>query len=395
MMAAEATDDNSMRRGVALIVDDEIVNLRLLEALLKTEGFTTAMAHNGAMAVERFADGGVDIVFMDVMMPEMDGYEATRRIKAFAGDDFVPVIFLTALSDNAVLVKCIEAGGDDFLSKPFNFVVLKARIRAMERLRDMHRMAVSRNAILAELHERDQLEQHMAERIFTRVVAARNVATRRVSTLQWNASTFSGDLVLTAYLPDGGLRILLADFTGHGLTAAIAALPVAEIFHNLTWDGANDLDLLAEMNRRLHALLPVERFMCACLASISADGSELRFWNGGMPPAWLLGPEGRQSLESHALPLGIIADMPLGDSIQNIPLNRNDRLLLLSDGVTDARSAEGRMWGENALITLLDDLLDSQPILPVIEDALGSHCSNHPLVDDLTAVEVDLKYPME
>ena len=119
-----------------LIADDEASNRLLLKGLLRKSGHVVIEAQNGREAVEMFAEERPDMVFMDVMMPEMDGYEATERIKALAGERWIPVIFLTALSDEAGLARCIECGGDDFLTKPYSPVLLGARMNSHLRRSD-------------------------------------------------------------------------------------------------------------------------------------------------------------------------------------------------------------------------------------------------------------------
>lgn len=116
-----------------LVVDDTATNRQILQVFLKKLGFRVDMAVDGAKAVERFVEGSPDLVLMDVMMPVMDGYEATRRIKEICGDRWVPVVFLSALDKEENLVMGLDAGGDDYLHKPVNFVVLDAKLRSLTR----------------------------------------------------------------------------------------------------------------------------------------------------------------------------------------------------------------------------------------------------------------------
>lgn len=116
-----------------LVVDDTATNRQILGVFLKKLGHQVDLAEDGAQAVELFASKAYDLVIMDVMMPVMDGYEATRRIKALCGNRWVPVIFLSALDKDESLVTGLEAGGDDYLPKPVNFVVLAAKLRSLSR----------------------------------------------------------------------------------------------------------------------------------------------------------------------------------------------------------------------------------------------------------------------
>ena len=208
-------------RGLALIVDDMAINRKLLQALLKLEGYQSIFAEDGAQAVQLYTDLQPDIVFMDVMMPVMDGYEAAARIKQLADTCFVPIIFLTALSDRKALVKCIESGGDDFLSKPYELEILSAKIKAMERIRNLTRTVDEQRQRIEHQHRLLLEEQVIAEQIYNRAIIGNNIVTKYIRSLLRSASIFSGDLLLTAYRPDGALHVLLGDFTGHGLIASV------------------------------------------------------------------------------------------------------------------------------------------------------------------------------
>lgn len=116
-----------------LAVDDNRTNLHILQVFLKKLGHTVISAENGVDAVAQFKKELPDIVLLDIMMPLMDGFEAARRIKAMTVDRWVPIIFLSALNRDENLVEGLEAGGDDYLTKPVNFIVLEAKMRSMQR----------------------------------------------------------------------------------------------------------------------------------------------------------------------------------------------------------------------------------------------------------------------
>ena len=117
-----------------LVVDDVLPNIKLLEARLTAEYFDVLTATNGPEALAICAQGNCDIVLLDVMMPGMDGFEVCRRLKADAKTAHLPVVMVTALDQPADRVRGLEAGADDFLTKPVDEIALLARVRSLARL---------------------------------------------------------------------------------------------------------------------------------------------------------------------------------------------------------------------------------------------------------------------
>src|ERR1700758_5281645 len=120
-----------------LVVDDVPANVKLLEARLSDEYFDVMPACNGAEALSVCSRSECDIILLDVMMPDMDGFEVCRRLKSNPATHFIPVVIVTALDSPADRVRGLEAGADDFLTKPVSDVVLIARVRSLTRLKMM------------------------------------------------------------------------------------------------------------------------------------------------------------------------------------------------------------------------------------------------------------------
>jgi len=339
-----------------LVVDDDRVNRLILSAMLEHDGHVVIQAENGAEAVARYEYDRPDMVLMDVMMPVMDGYEATRAIKARAGRHFLPVIFLTALTDDASLARCVEAGGDDFLTKPYSRVLLEAKMRALLRTRALAIELERRHDALAIHHQRLQQEQVLAERLFRSIVHRGCLDAPSIRYLISPTALFNGDLLLAARHPSGGLRVLLGDFAGHGLRAAVGAIPVSELFYTMTAKGYSISETVGEINRKLHGILPVGQFLAACLADIDRSGRQLTIWNGGIPDALVRSADGRlRRLASQHLPLGVVHDDALDRNTEVLDLAAGDRLYLYTDGVTEARNDAGRMFGQERVEEVLSE----------------------------------------
>lgn len=375
-------------KGLALIVDDELANRVLLQRFLAQEGFETIPAEDGEQAVDAFREYQPDIVFMDVMMEGMGGMEATRVIKTMSGDRFVPVLFLTALNDTESLESCIAAGGDDFITKPINLRVLKSRILALERVRDVHRALRAKHDELALRYDAERREEEIAERVFAHAISARNESFRGIEVLHRPAASFSGDLVLVGRMPSGAVRILLGDFTGHGLAAAIGILPLSEIFHSMTQAGASCAELLNEINRKLCFLLPPDRFLAAALLTIDASAETVTIWNGGMPPVFTTGRNGVRQYPSCALPLGIVENEVMESQFNCIDACEIERVMLMSDGLLEARNPSGSYFLDCELGSLLDRWAPEDSALAAIGERLGVHVPGGKYEDDVTVVEI-------
>lgn len=221
-----------------LIAEDSAADRLLLASIIRRQGHQALTVSNGAEAIEVFARERPQLVLMDALMPVMDGFEAARQIKQLAGEALVPIIFLTSLRESEALAQCLDAGGDDFLPKPYNPLILAAKINAMDRLRRLQATVLQQRDLIARHHEHLMHEQRAAKAVFDKVAHSGCInAAPNIRYLQSPYALFNGDLLLAAYTPSGDMHVLLGDFTGHGLPAAIGAMPLAEVFYGMTAKG--------------------------------------------------------------------------------------------------------------------------------------------------------------
>ena len=374
-----------------LIAEDSAADRLLLSTIIRRQGHQVLTASNGAEAVEVFTRERPQLVLMDALMPVMDGFEAARQIKQLAGEALVPIIFLTSLRESEALAQCLDAGGDDFLPKPYNPLILAAKINAMDRLRRLQATVLQQRDLIARHHEHLMHEQRVAKAVFDKVAHSGCInAAPNIRYLQSPYALFNGDLLLAAYTPSGDMHVLLGDFTGHGLPAAIGAMPLAEVFYGMTAKGYGLTQTLREMNAKLKRILPVDMFCCATLLCLSPQRRAVEVWNGGMPEGYLHGvATGRRTpLMSRHLPLGVLSAEAFDDSTEVWPMALGDRVFLLSDGVLDTADANDQLFGAERLQQVFAANREPDRLFEDIEHALAAFRGQ--ARDDVSMVEITL-----
>jgi CheY-like chemotaxis protein/HPt (histidine-containing phosphotransfer) domain-containing protein len=363
-----------------LVVDDDAINRMLLGTLLRADGHEVFTAEDGVQGVVLFEEIRPDLVFMDVLMPNMNGYDAATRIKAASGNEFTPLIFLTALKDEEDLARCIASGGDDFIVKPYNRVLLKSKLIAMQRIRELHKDLV--------LYQQRTAEEIALSRHVFEAVTHRNPVLDAVQHCQAVVGHFSGDLLLYGRSPTGRLLLLFGDFTGHGLSAALAAVPVSDLFYALVEDEVALPDLVLAINRKLKSVLPTGHYCAAVLADIDPARQRMSLWNGGIPGVYLLDAVGgiRRAVPSSKLPLGIIGDRGFDAQTEVMAYQRGDGLLCFSDGLSEARREHGEMFGQAAVEA---QFAGSQAgLIDRLRSSLSRHMDGSQAEDDISVVLV-------
>jgi CheY-like chemotaxis protein len=369
-------DERSIEGMKVLVVDDTATNRQLLQIFLRKLGCTVILAEDGAQAVAAFEAQGPDLVLMDVMMPVMDGYEATRRIKALSRERWTPVVFLSALDKDENLVAGLEAGGDDYLAKPVNFVILNAKLRSLARTLRLQRSL--------------DAERHLAAGIMNRLMLRQGLADPRVHHWLAPAAEFSGDVVAAAHGPDGRLYAMLADATGHGLAAAICVLPVLTAFYALVERGSALGDLANEMNRRLMAFMPTGRFVAAGLACVDSRTRQAELWVGGMPDLLLVEADGtvHDHIASSHLPLGIVEFDEEMARVQRFDCPPGSQLVIHSDGISEAADSQGQAFGHERLLRVLAGTV-AEDRLVAVKAAVLAHTGGQPAGDDMSMLLLD------
>ncbi|MEO1337466.1 MAG: response regulator [Myxococcota bacterium] len=325
-----------------MIVDDDPVNRRVLQRYVEAEGYVTRVAENGEQALALYADAHPDVVLLDIMMPGIDGYETARQMKRQLHDQYVPILMLSALSGEDDVAKGFESGADDFLSKPYRRQELQSRLQAALRTKRLFNTLSEKKQQLQQMHEHSVRDQRVAERVMAAMLKSDLLDAPFIRYRSTPAELFNGDLLMAESTPSGALRVLLADFVGHGLAAAIGNQPVASIFRTMSRKGRPVADVLQVANLQLKDFLPPELFLAACVLELNPHEKTLRVWNAGMPPVFVYSTSADivSRVASSYVPLGIMKSVGFTPPAP-IELGFGDRIYLYSDGVTEAMGAGG------------------------------------------------------
>jgi len=374
------------RRARVLVVDDEPVNRALIKGLLRRD-FEVLEAASGAEAVACASAEAVDVVVMDIHMPQMGGIEATPLIKAGAGDRFLPVILMTASNEEALLSEGLKRGADDFLLKPVSRTLLEAKVNALLRVADVFRVLRAQNQELTERRALAERDYEIARSVFDRATRRSRFDLPDLIVDGLSLDTFNGDVVLTA--PIGRrLRMLVGDFAGHGLGAAVGALPASEVFFAMTRQGFSLGDLVSELGAKLHDMFSRDLFLAACLVDVDLASGRLLVWNGGLPDVLVFHRDGTlaRRVPSGRPPLGILPGPAVDRSPVEVPFPPGAHLAIFSDGLPESRAADGTMFGMERVEEALGRGAVEQDWTAPLRTAHAGFCGPRGADDDVTFV---------
>jgi sigma-B regulation protein RsbU (phosphoserine phosphatase) len=363
-----------------LVVDDQPENCDVLQRRLEKEGHSCLSVHDGETALARLAAEPFDLVLLDIMMPGMDGREVLRRIKTDEKLRHIPVIMISALDQLESVVQCIERGAEDYLPKPFNPVLLRARIGASldrKRLRDAEQAAY-----VALKESQEKLADELAEAAaYVQSVLPAPIEKPPV-TASWQflpSSSLGGDAFGYGPESDGSFGICLLDVCGHGVGAALLSISVLNVIRAESLPGVNfsdPADVLAGLNNAFPMEKHGEMFFTAWCGTYNPSTRMVLFAAGGHPPAIMVAADGSTTVLAAKGPvIGAMPGVKFKSGEAEIPPGA--RVFVFSDGAyeiqkhdasimthEELRALLSRAPKENAPAWIIDQLraINSQPV---------------------------------
>ena len=344
---------------ILVVDDDEMLNY-LFYSFLNSKGLQTLAAHNLSDARHILqTDSNIDLILLDYQLGDGVGMDLLKPEALPTYMSIAPVIMISANEEPQFLEQCFLGGVNDYIIKPVNLSLLALKVEALIKSISMQRLIKLQNDELENFKAEAEREEQIAKFTYEYLLRQNSYEYEGVHVWLKSFAAFSGDMMLVKKSPSGNLYFILADATGHGLSAAITIMPVITIFNSMVSKGFHIQKIVTEINRKLETDTPADRFVAAILIEINPFRREFNIWNGGMPPAfWVNGGVITHQFHSAHMALGILNEYQFDASVTTIDLPDEGFVLAYSDGLTEQENAQKEPFAVSGVIKVIE----SQPM---------------------------------
>ena len=367
-----------------LIVDDVKSNVDVLVQALRDD-HKLSVALNGEAALRSIEKSPPDLVLLDIVMPGMDGYEVCRQLRAAPETQEIPVMFLSSLDEVGNKTQGFEVGGNDYLTKPFEMLEVKARVRSL----------LKAKAYSDAIKEKIAAELRVAKEIQHGILPA-NVAERTggtgldVCAVLESAREVGGDLYDVLQLDDGRILIAIGDVSGKGVPAALFMAVATTLIRGMARQYRRPEEIVREVNDSLAVQNPRGMFVTLVCMIVDTENGTVTCANAGHNSPVLLraGVAPEFVLASTTMIAGVMSGIEVTSS--TIQLEPGDVLVLYTDGVTEAMNQDQALFGDESLLTCLTGtgLGSATEITDHIVAAVRKHADGCPQSDDITVLTI-------
>ena len=375
-----------------LIVDDDALSRKILAQVLTSTGYNCQVCGNGSEALEIIRAKPPSLLLLDFDMPGANGAEVLKQLRSDEHQSIaqVPTIMLTAHGSEDSEVSFLQAGADDFVTKPVNSAVLRARIETQLRLRSMRRQLERQNDELEQW--RRDLERDLAA---ARLTQQSLIPQKPLVLPGWEVATcyrpviqVGGDIYGWLRMKDGRILFWITDGSGHGAAAALLTTLAKLLFHHGSVEHDGPSRVLKAVNDDFRSIFGGRSFMTAmCVALNHATGSA-HVVGAGHPPLLILRRNGAtESIPSVAPPLGLVERSEFAETA--LDFEPGDAFLLYTDGLFGSSKHEPRRLTPQQLQNMLDHSAPTAELLlkRILDRAMPNNAKDS-LSDDITAMAV-------
>ena len=372
-----------------LVVDDAKANIKILADLLSDQA-QVLFATNGPVALQKAAQEDLDLILLDVMMPEMDGYEVCEKLKADTRTAQIPVVFVTGLSEEQDEEKGLRLGAIDYVTKPFSPAIVKARVRNHLQARQHQRDLEAAHAQLRASHEK---EMRIAHDIQMAMLPKRERGGDTfdgfdIAAILEPARSVGGDLYNYFSVGDDRLLFAVGDVSDKGVPAALFMVKTNTLLRSVAGEIVELSTIMARVNQELSRENEACMFVTLIVGILDLNTGDFALANGGHNAPVLMKADGScayiETETGPALGFDESGEFPVMQS----RLNPGEMLLLYTDGVTEAFNDCDEMYSDERLVEVLAGQAQSgaadttQMLLRSVQDFAGNHGQS----DDITIV---------
>ncbi|BAZ66715.1 MAG: SpoIIE family protein phosphatase [Pelatocladus maniniholoensis HA4357-MV3] len=335
-----------------LVIDDDPAVQILLKRMLERQGYKVVAVNNGEEGIKQASIGNPALIICDWIMPGMSGLEVCQRIKADRKLSTTFFILLTSLDSIPDRVKGLDAGADDFITKPIEHNELQARVRAGLRLHQLSRDLQTQKLILeTELAEAAEYVRSLLPSPMSKPFS--------IDFCFIPSRQLGGDCLDYYWLDRDSLAIYLLDTAGHGLRATLPSISVLNLLRSRALKGLNyyqPSEVLRALNDTFQMNYENDKYFTIWYGVYNRVQRQLIYSSAGHPPAILLSPKSTnptevQLLRTPGMPVGMFPQVKYADGFCNI--EKNSTLYVFSDGAYEITKADGTLWGLDAFIKML------------------------------------------
>src|SRR6266404_4251562 len=378
-----------------LVVDDDSITRHLLVRTLTAAGYACRESENGAETLARVRNDAPALVLLDYDMPGLNGAEVLKKIRTDPVPRVaqIPTIMLTGHGGEDSEVLCLEAGADDFVTKPIHPAVLRARIETHLRLRSMRDQLLKQNEELEAW--RQNLEQDLAAARLTQQSLIPPTPPMlpgwEVAALYRPVIQVGGDIFGWLRLRDGRILFWIADATGHGASAALLTALAKLLFYHGCVEHDAPAAIMQAVNNDFRSIFGARSFMTAMCVALDPASGRANVVGAGHPPLLIARHDGgADSVASSAPPLGLVERARFIETIVN--LRRREAFVLYTDGLFGAANGEKPRLTPEQLAKMIDPSAPSAEalLMSMMNQAMPAD-SEHSLPDDVAALAVRRK----
>jgi len=391
-----------------LVVDDVAKNIKLLADILTLKGYEVITAESGAEALALIKNQHPDLVLLDVMMPGMSGYEVCQAVRADPAIRVLPIVLVTAL-DPSERIKGLEAGADDFLTKPINRPELLARVRSLLRIKELYDTVQSQASELAEwnrtletrvqaaqvqLIEKERLEHelHLAADIQRSILPDELPEVNGFSfgACILPARQIGGDFYDVFRIGDDEMGLLIGDVADKGVPSALFMARTHALIMAEADKGISAGEVIELVNRHITRMHKTTQFVTVLYGILNLKTRELNYARAGHEPPLVLTADARVERLSHSrgIALGLMENIVIDQ--RSVVLSPGTTLLMYTDGMLDCRNANGKPFGLERIKQTLSGLVDlnAQRVCDVLIETLKNYQDGAKQDDDVALVAV-------